>query len=77
MDASPLMTWGEIEGTPLRLDATPLSNNVPSFKIPEPPRRETLAHSLVEKASKQHREKRRKAFAAATASLLYVKFNIQ
>ncbi|XP_065663372.1 splicing factor ESS-2 homolog [Hydra vulgaris] len=69
VDASPLMTWGEIEGTPLRLDATPLSNNVPSFKIPEPPRREMLAHSLAEKASKQHREKRKKAFAAATASL--------
>ena len=69
MDASPLMTWGELEGTPMRLDATP-SSNAPSFKIPEPSRREVLAHSLAEKASKQHREKRRKAFAAATASFL-------
>lgn len=66
VDASPLMTWGEIEGTPLRIDATP----APSFKIAEPPRREQLAHSLVEKASKQHREKRKKAMAAAHASLV-------
>jgi len=67
VEATPLMTWGAIEGTPLRLDATP----APSFKIAEPRRREQLAHSLVEKASKQHREKRKKAQAkAAHASFL-------
>jgi len=61
------MTWGEIEGTPLRLDATP----APSFKIPEVPRREKLARSLVEKASQQHRDKRKKAMAkAAHASIM-------
>lgn len=71
MDASPFMTWGELDGTPLRVDATPSGTaQGPTFKIPEPPRREQLAHSLAEKASKQHREKRKKAFAAATASLL-------
>ena len=43
VDASPLMTWGAIEGTPMRIDSTP----VPSFKMAEPPRREKLAHSLV------------------------------
>ena len=65
------MTWGELEGTPLRIDATPSSSSQgPTFVIPEPPRREQIAHSLAEKASRQHREKRRKAFAAATASLL-------
>ena len=64
VDASPLMTWGQVEMTPKNLD------QVQSFKIPEPPRREVLAHSLAEKASKQHREKRKKAFAAATASLI-------
>ena len=64
VDASPLMTWGQVEMTPKNLD------QVQSFKIREPPRREVLAHSLAEKASKQHREKRRKAFAAATASLI-------
>lgn len=70
MDASPFMTWGELDGTPLRVDATPSGTaQGPTFKIPEPPRREQLAHSLAEKASKQHREKRKKAFAAATVSL--------
>ena len=67
VDASPLMTWGAIEGTPMRIDSTP----VPSFKMAEPPRREKLAHSLVEKASKQHREKKKKEMTkAAHASFL-------
>ena len=66
VDASPLMTWGGIEGTPMRLNNTP----APNFKIPEPPRREQIAHSLVEKTSRQNRDKRKKAFAAATASFL-------
>lgn len=36
VDASPLMTWGEIEGTPFRLDAsdTPIPKSAgPSFKV--------------------------------------------
>lgn len=65
------MTWGAIEGTPMRLDATPAHvSQGPNFKIAEPPRREQLAHSLAEKASKQHRNKRKKALAAATSSIL-------
>eukprot|EP00112_Aurelia_sp_Birch-Aquarium-sp1_P017013 Seg3906.3 transcript_id=Seg3906.3/GoldUCD/mRNA.D3Y31 product="Splicing factor ESS-2" protein_id=Seg3906.3/GoldUCD/D3Y31 len=69
VDASPFMTWGEIEGTPMRLDATPGPAKGPTFKIPEQPRREQLGHQLVEKMSKQHRDKRRDAIARAAASL--------
>ncbi len=68
VDASPLMTWGTIEGTPFRLDAGDVtidSSPGPTFKIPEPKQREVLAHKLAEKASKRHREERRQALAAA------------
>jgi len=73
VDASPLMTWGEIEGTPFRLDGsdTPVvhSGRGPMFKIPEVPRRDRLAHELAEKASKAHRDKKEVALKQATASL--------
>ncbi len=63
------MTWGEIDGTPMRMDQTPGSTPGPTFKIPEPPRREQLGHKLVEKISKQHRDKRKEAIARATLSM--------
>eukprot|EP00794_Sanderia_malayensis_P013759 gene13759-15198_t len=69
VDASPLMTWGEIEGTPLRIDATPGGATPgPTFRVPEPSRREQLGHKLVEKMSKQHRDKRKEALARAATS---------
>lgn len=72
VDASPLMTWGEIEGTPFRLDGsdTPLvaSGRGPTFKIPEVPRRDRLLHELAEKASKAHRAKREAALKQVSAS---------
>ena len=43
VDASPLMTWGEVEGTPFQLDGsqTPLirgsSTPAPSYRIPKVP----------------------------------------
>lgn len=63
------MTWGELEGTPLRLDATPIATPGPTFKIPEPPRREQLGHQLVEEINKQYRTKRKVAMDRATTSL--------
>jgi len=73
VDASPLMTWGEIEGTPFRLDGsdTPLvlSGRGPVFKIPDVPRRDRLLHKLAEQASKAHRAKKEVALKQATASL--------
>ena len=61
-DESPMMTWGQIEGTPFCLDAgneTPHSTiNAPQFKINETPYREQLALELVEKNAAQHRKKK-------------------
>ncbi|KAG1662883.1 Splicing factor ESS-2 [Nymphon striatum] len=63
---SPIITWGEIEGTPFCLDGsdTPLRNNpesTPSFKMPKISKRDKLAHSLAEDVSKKHRSKKKLA----------------
>lgn len=61
-DESPMMTWGEIEGTPFRLDgsSTPYSSYHhgagPEFKIPDVPEREKIALSLEEKANAARRK---------------------
>lgn len=73
VNESPLMTWGNIEGTPFRLDGsdTPLRGTPgPSFKIPEPPKREKLALALAEKAGERHRDRKRKALLAARSQLV-------
>ncbi|EFJ16645.1 hypothetical protein SELMODRAFT_116099 [Selaginella moellendorffii] len=63
VDSSPFVTWGEIEGTPLRLEMedTPVgiggSGDGPHFKIPAPPVRDTRAHSLSREASRNIRER--------------------
>lgn len=70
---SPLMTWGQIEGTPFRLDGgdTPLLriNQGPSFKMAEPPKREKIAFQLAEKAGERHRDRKIKALEVARRSL--------
>uniref|UniRef100_A0AAG5CZI4 DGCR14 n=1 Tax=Anopheles atroparvus TaxID=41427 RepID=A0AAG5CZI4_ANOAO len=70
---SPLFTWGEIEGTPFRLDGgdTPLhpSAGGPSFRIVETSKRENLALQLAEKAAEQSREKKAKAIEAARRNM--------
>uniref|UniRef100_A0A1B6CZD1 Uncharacterized protein n=1 Tax=Clastoptera arizonana TaxID=38151 RepID=A0A1B6CZD1_9HEMI len=68
VNESPLMTWGNLEGTPFRLDGgdTPLrATPGPCFKIPEPPKREKLALALAEKAGERHRDRKKKAILAA------------
>ncbi|KAL3849194.1 hypothetical protein ACJIZ3_011076 [Penstemon smallii] len=63
VDESPFITWGEIEGTPLRLEPedTPIdiggSGNGPQFKIPMPPTRDVKAHSLSREAARKLRER--------------------
>ncbi|CAF2066089.1 unnamed protein product [Rotaria magnacalcarata] len=61
-DESPMMTWGQIEGTPFCLDAGNETPNAagggPQFKIIETPFREQLALELVEKNAAQHRKKK-------------------
>ncbi|CRK97527.1 CLUMA_CG010916, isoform A [Clunio marinus] len=74
IDSSPLMTWGEIEGTPFRLDAsdTPIrttSFGGPSFRIAETSKRENLALQLAENVSEKHRAKKSKAIEAAKRNM--------
>ncbi|KAJ8917401.1 hypothetical protein NQ315_002425 [Exocentrus adspersus] len=69
---SPLMTWGQIEGTPFRLDGsdTPLSRaQGPSFKMSEPPRREQLALVLAEKVGEKNRNQKKKNIEAQRRQL--------
>ena len=72
VDGTPLMTWGEIEGTPFRLDGsdTPLVHRTPGplFKIADVPRREKLAMDLAEKASRAHRAKKQEALRRVQAN---------
>ncbi|KAL1502805.1 hypothetical protein ABEB36_007898 [Hypothenemus hampei] len=59
---TPLMTWGEIEGTPFRLDGSdspvPHRSQGPAFKMAEPPRREQIAFALAEKVSEKKRNRK-------------------
>lgn len=69
---SPLMTWGEIEGTPFRLDGsdTPIrSNNGPSFRINENSRRETIALALAEKVGEKMRAQKQRAMDTARKNI--------
>ncbi|KER33900.1 hypothetical protein T265_00342 [Opisthorchis viverrini] len=65
LGASPLMTWGQLDSTPARLDdgsATPsVMSGVPAFHIPSPSKREQLAHKLADKASRQRTRDRNEA----------------
>lgn len=70
---SPLMTWGEIESTPFRLDGsdTPCveRNHGPSFKIPEPGRRERLGLKMANEAAAKNRAKKQEALRKVTENL--------
>lgn len=55
--ASPLVTWGDVMGTPLRLDAPEPHGKGPSFKVPETPRRDQLMLQLAEEAAAKKRPK--------------------
>jgi len=61
-DESPMMTWGEIESTPFRLDPTGLTparlTGGPEFKIPDIPEREKIALNLEEQVNAARRKKK-------------------
>ncbi|VFQ89440.1 unnamed protein product [Cuscuta campestris] len=63
VDGSPFMTWGEIEGTPLRLEPedTPVdiggNGEGPHYNVPMPASRDIKAHSLSREASRKLRER--------------------
>ncbi|XP_071790863.1 splicing factor ESS-2 homolog [Asterias amurensis] len=70
---SPMMTWGEISGTPFRLDGsdTPVRNTAgPAFTIAEVPRKERLVLTMVEEVTKKNRAKKQKALQRVTESLV-------
>ncbi|XP_017479940.1 PREDICTED: protein DGCR14 homolog [Rhagoletis zephyria] len=69
---SPLMTWGEIEGTPFRLDGsdTPVRPNVgPAFTITENSRRENIAIALAEKVGEKMRAQKQRAADTARKNI--------
>ena len=58
------MTWGEIEGTPFRLDAPeiqPSLEEAPTFRIPEVPVRERIAQGIADQIASRYHNKRRHA----------------
>ncbi|KAF8019019.1 hypothetical protein BT93_H3790 [Corymbia citriodora subsp. variegata] len=63
VDESPFITWGEIEGTPLRLEPedTPIdiggSGDGPHFRIPSAPARDVKAHLLSREAARKLRDR--------------------
>lgn len=72
---SPMMTWGEIDGTPLHLSGTesPQVDRTPggpSFKILEPGRRERLGLKMVTEVAAKNRSKKQEALRKATESLV-------
>uniref|UniRef100_A0A183SAL1 DGCR14 protein n=1 Tax=Schistocephalus solidus TaxID=70667 RepID=A0A183SAL1_SCHSO len=74
-DGTPLITWGEVDSTPYRLDEatgrTPvIASGVSSFRIPSPSARETIAHQLADKAGRQRASGRIEAMKIAKSGLL-------
>ncbi|KAI9249222.1 nuclear protein DGCR14 [Phascolomyces articulosus] len=52
---SPLMTWGNIEGTPMLISGSETPG--PQFSLPKESKREKLGMKLSEKASRAHRKR--------------------
>eukprot|EP00057_Strongylocentrotus_purpuratus_P019761 XP_011674235.1 PREDICTED: protein DGCR14 isoform X1 [Strongylocentrotus purpuratus] len=73
VNESPMMTWGEIEGSPFRLDGgdTPVQIvRGPQFKMPGVPRKEKLGLSLVDKVTKKNRAKKEEALKRVTKNIV-------
>ncbi|RNA43613.1 DGCR14 -like protein, partial [Brachionus plicatilis] len=73
-DESPMMVWGEVESTPMRLDPTqtpytPRMSDGPEFKIPDIPEREKIALQLEEKISAEKRKKKIEALKQVQRSI--------
>jgi len=76
-EESPLMTWGEVESTPYRLEGcqTPLltsgkvAEGVPAFTMQQVPKRDRIALQLAEKNSKFYRDKKGQAIFKARCNI--------
>ncbi|XP_019565746.1 splicing factor ESS-2 homolog [Rhinolophus sinicus] len=73
VNESPLMTWGEVENTPLRVEGseTPYMDRTPgpAFKILEPGRRERLGLKMANEAAAKNRAKKQEALRRVTENL--------
>ncbi|XP_044530437.1 splicing factor ESS-2 homolog isoform X1 [Gracilinanus agilis] len=73
VNESPMMTWGEVESTPLRIDGseTPYVDRTPgpAFKILEPGRRERLGLKMATEAAAKNRAKKQEALRRVTENL--------
>nr|CAG4638517.1 EOG090X07SU [Cyclestheria hislopi] len=73
VDATPLMTWGEIEGTPFRLDGSdtplPSSSSGPSFYLQDISERDKIGLKLAEKVGQQYRDRKGRTLKASKQGL--------
>jgi len=74
VEDSPLMTWGQLEGTPYRLEGceTPLlqsGGGGQGFSMKEVSRRDRLAKELADNNSKYYRDRKSKAIAQVKSSM--------
>ncbi len=59
------MTWGSIDGTPLRLDTDVLPTTAQAFKMANIPKRDALGMRLAEKVAQATKERKKAASLAA------------
>lgn len=67
---TPLITWGEVDSTPYRLDERPSTSSSLHFRIPSPSEREALAHNLADKVGRQRAKGRADAMKLAKSGLV-------
>eukprot|EP00744_Colponema_vietnamica_P008130 GILI01011619.1.p1 GENE.GILI01011619.1~~GILI01011619.1.p1 ORF type:complete len:390 (+),score=69.13 GILI01011619.1:878-2047(+) len=64
VDASPIVTWGEVEEAPILLQVSQLAGQTtpgPQFKIPQAPSREQTGFVLADKVAKKMRDQKKVA----------------
>lgn len=72
---SPLMTWGEVESTPFRLEGGnetplfPIAGAGKGFSIKDVPERDKIAKELADKNSRYYRDRKLKAVEQAKTSM--------
>ena len=65
VDASPLMTWGNIEGTPVKIESNINPPVGPSFKMPKVLPREKAALKLADQVAKANKDRKKITMMAA------------
>ncbi len=73
VEESPFLTWGEIEGSPFRLDGAdtpiPVDSSTKPYRMLETTKREKIAMQLQEKVSERYRDRKLKAIETAKNNL--------